>query len=137
MGAHGAVDQQLQQIGPQHVPVVIVVLLALVTAHHQTANSLVRQQCFIDCKVGEVGLDRGAFLRVQRLAGFQSVECSGRIARVIGERIRRQTRREVISHGSTLRSGTGIALAVAQQARVTRDPVWGQFSEADADKMVI
>ena len=43
LGPDGAVDQQLQQVRPQHVPVVVVILLALVTAHDEAANSLVRQ----------------------------------------------------------------------------------------------
>jgi hypothetical protein len=114
MRPHGAVDQQLQQIGPQHVPVVIVVLLAFITADHKSANSLVRQQRFVYRQIGQVGLHRGALLRVKWLPGFEGVERSRGVARVIGERIRRQTRWQVVTHGSTLRSGTGIAPAVAK-----------------------
>ena len=112
MRADGAVDQQLQQVGAQHVPVVVVVLLAFVAAHHQAANSLVRQQCFVDGQIGEIGLDRGALLRIQRLARLDRVQRRRRVARVVGERVGRQTRREVVAHGSTLRSRAGIAPAV-------------------------
>jgi hypothetical protein len=92
-----------------------VILLAFVAAHHETANSLVRQQRLVYREVGEIGLDRSSFLRVQRLAGLECIERRRRVARVIGERIGRQTRWQVISHESTLRSSTGIAPAVAKR----------------------
>jgi hypothetical protein len=88
------------------------VLLAFVAADHQAANALVGQQSLIDREIGQVGLDSDALLRVQWLAGLDRVERSGRITWVVGERVRRQTRRQVITHGSTLRSGAGIAPAV-------------------------
>src|ERR1700730_347052 len=94
----------------------VVVLLAFVAAHHQTANSLVRQQRLVHCQVCEISLDRGPLLQVQRLPWLDGVEGRRGVARVIGERIRRQTRWEVITHVSTLRSGAGIAPAVDGQA---------------------
>jgi len=117
---------------------VVVVLLAFVAAHHQAANSLVRQQSFIDSQVGEVGLHRGPLLRIQRLARFQGVKCRGWVARVIGERIGRQTRWQVITHDSTLRSATGIAPAVDRRATAgIRGTVWNQSSDVNADKMMV
>ena len=113
MRTHSAVDQQLQQVGAQHVPIVVVVLLAFVAAHHQTANSLVRQQRFVHRQVGEIGLDSGPLLRVQRLARLDCIKRRRGVARVIGERIGRQTWWQVITHDSTLRSSTGIAPAVS------------------------
>ncbi len=92
MRAHGAVDEQLQQVGAQHVPVVVVVLLTFVAAHHQATNTFVCQQGLVDRKVGEVGLDRGALLRIQRLARFEGVKRRRRVAWVVGERIGWQTR---------------------------------------------
>jgi len=77
-----------------------VILLALIAAHHQTANSLVRQQRFIHGQIGQIGLYRCAFLRVEWLTGFEGIQRSRRVARVIRERVRRQTRRQVVSHGS-------------------------------------
>jgi hypothetical protein len=88
------------------------VLLAFVTAHLETANSLVRQQRFVHRQIGEIGFDRGPLLRVQRLARLECIKRRRRVARVIGERIGRQTRWQVISHESTLRSRPGIAPAV-------------------------
>ena len=74
MRTHGSVDEKLKEIGPQHIPIVIVIGGAILAGHHQTANAAVAKQRLIDCEVGQVGFDRGAFLRVQRLAGFESVE---------------------------------------------------------------
>jgi hypothetical protein len=91
-----------------------VVLLAFVAADHQTANSLVRQQRLVHRQVGEIGFDRGPLLRIQRLARLERIKRRRGIARVIGERIGRQTRWQVITHASTLRSGTGIAPAVGK-----------------------
>ena len=106
--------EQLQQVGAQHVPVVIVVLLALVAADHEAANSLVRQQCFVDGEVCQIGFDSGAFLRVQRLPRLQGIERRRRIARVVGERVRRQSWWQVVSHAPRLRNRPGIPPAVAR-----------------------
>src|SRR5882757_7583769 len=116
MRTHSTVDQQLQQVGAQHVPIVVVVLLAFVAAHHQAADSLVSQQRLVYRKVCEIGLDRGPLLWVQRLARLEGIKSRRGVARVIGERIGRQTRWQVITHGSTLRSPTGIAPAVTRLA---------------------
>jgi hypothetical protein len=89
-----------------------VVLLALVAAHHEAANSLVRQERLVHREVGEISLDRGSLLGIQWLARLERIKRRRGVARVIGERIGRQTRWQVITHDSTLRSPTGIAPAV-------------------------
>jgi len=104
-----AIDEKLKKVGAQHIPVVIMVLLTLVAAHHQTANPAMGQQRLVDREVCEVGLDRRALLRIQRLTGLQSVEGSRRITRIVGERIWRQAWWEVVAHASTLASAAGIA----------------------------
>lgn len=103
MWADGAVDQQLQQVRTQHVPVVIVVLLALVAAHNEAANPLVRQQRLVDRKIGQVSLDRQPLLLIQRLARFNVFQRCRRVTGVVGEGVGRQTRREVVAHPSTVR----------------------------------
>ncbi len=112
---HGAVDQQLQQVRAQHVPVVVVVLLTLVATHHQSANTFVRQQCLVNRQVGQVGLDRHPLLGVKRLTGLHVIQRRRRVAWIVGEWIGRQTGREVVAHGSTLRSRAGIAPALDPQ----------------------
>jgi hypothetical protein len=87
------------------------VLLTFIAAHHQAANTLVRQQSFVYRKVGEVGFDRHLLLGIQWLARLDGVQRRRRIAWVVGKWIGRQTRREVVAHGSTLRSRAGIAPA--------------------------
>lgn len=74
MWADSAVDQQLQQIRAQHVPVVVVILLAFITANHEAADSLVGQQCLIDREVGEILFDRDPLLRVERLTRLDRIE---------------------------------------------------------------
>ena len=73
MRADGPVDEQLQQICPQHVPVVVVVLLALVAAHDKPANPLVRQQSFVNGQIREVGLYRESLLLIQGLSRLDGV----------------------------------------------------------------
>ena len=114
--ADGAVDQQLQQVGPQHVPVVIVVLLTLVAAHHESANSLVRQQGLVNRQVGQVGLDRHSLLLIQGLSRLDGVQRRRRVAGVVGERVGRQTRREVVAHASSLRKRAVITPAGRSRA---------------------
>ena len=133
MRADRAVDQQLQQVGAQHVPVVVMVLLAFVAAHDQAANSLVRQQCLVNREIGQIGLDRGPLLRVQRLPGLQGVERSRGVARVVGERIGRQTRREVVAHDSTLRSRH--SYRASRPPGMAQPGVWRGTGDVNADKM--
>jgi hypothetical protein len=73
-------------------------LLTFVAAHHKSANALVRQQCFIDRQIGEVGLDRHPLLLIQGLAWLDGVQRRRRITGVVGERVGRQTRWEVVAH---------------------------------------
>jgi hypothetical protein len=111
MRADGAVDEQLQQICTQHVPVVVVVLLALVAAHDKPANPLVRQQGFVNGQVGQVGLHRHSLLLIQGLSRLNGVQCRRRVAGVVGKRIGWQTRWEVVAHASRLRKRAVITLA--------------------------
>jgi len=122
MRAHGAVDQQLQQVGTQHVPVVIVVLLALVAADHQAANTLGRQQSLVNSQVGKVGFDRHPLLRIQRLAGLDSIQRRRWVTGVVGKWVGRQTRWEVVAHASRLRSLASLALAVESPPYRTGEP---------------
>jgi len=100
VGPDRAVGQQLQQVGAQHVPVVVVILLAFVAGDHQAADPSVREQCLVDGQIGKIGLHRHPLLRVQRLRGLDVVEQRRGIARIVGERIGRQARWQVVSHGS-------------------------------------
>lgn len=74
MRTNGAIDQQLKQVCPQHVPVVVVLLLAVLAGNHEAAHPTVDKQCLVDGKVGKVLFDRVAFLGVQGLTGLQGVE---------------------------------------------------------------
>src|SRR6516225_11409343 len=116
MRTHGAIDQQLQQVRAQHVPVVIVVLLALVAAHHQSTNPFVRQQGFV---IGEIGVDRHALLLIQGLAWLDGIQRRRRVAGVVGEWVGRQTRWEVVAHAPSLRRRAVITPAggTPEQAR--------------------
>ena len=138
MGAHGAVDQQLQQVGAQHIPVVVVVLLAFVAGHHQAANSFVRQQCLVNRQVGEIGLDRGPLLRVQRLAGLDFVERRRRVTRVIGERVRRQTRWQVVTHDLHITQPSSYRASRFDPPRgYPRPAAWPTGIDVEADKIGI
>jgi hypothetical protein len=77
--------------------------VAVVAAHHQTADAFAGQQSLIDREVGEVGFHGDALLGIQRLTGLECVQSRRRIARVIGERIGRQAWWQVVAHVSTLR----------------------------------
>ena len=79
MRADSAVYQQLQEVGAQHVPVVIVVLLTFVATHHKSANSPVRQQSFINSQIGQVGLDCDPLLLIQRLTWLDGVQRRRRV----------------------------------------------------------
>ncbi|BBX40013.1 hypothetical protein MSIM_14640 [Mycobacterium simiae] len=109
----------------------IVVLLALVAADHKSANSLVRQQSFIDGEVGEVGLYGHPFLLIQGLAGFDGIQRRRRVTRVVRKRVGWQTRREVVTHAPSLRrravvtpagkparAGFGLGRAARQHVRL-------------------
>lgn len=102
MWPYCAVDQKLKQVGAQHIPVVVVILVAVVTAHHQAADSPVGQQCFVDREIGQIGFHSCALVRVQGLAGLQSLQRSRRVTRVVSERVGRQARRQVVAHVSTV-----------------------------------
>ncbi|GAB4604925.1 hypothetical protein MAHJHV58_47240 [Mycobacterium avium subsp. hominissuis] len=89
----------------------VVILLALVAAHHESANTLVRQQRLVHGQIGEVGLDGHPLLLIQRLSRLDGIQRRRRITGVVGERIGRQTRWEVVAHASSLRSPAGITPA--------------------------
>ncbi|COW70962.1 Uncharacterised protein [Mycobacterium tuberculosis] len=124
MRADGAVDKQLQQIGTQHVPVVIVVLLALVAAHYKSTNSLVRQQSFVYGQIGQVGLDGHPLLLIEGLARLDCLQCGRRVTGVVGKRIGRQTRRQVVAHPSTLRKHAVITPEIEFSLRVGLTTRW-------------
>ena len=109
MRTNGAIEQKLKQVGAQHVPVVIVVLAAVVAAHHETSDTAMRQQRLVDREIAEIGLHRRALIGVQWLAGLKRVQCRRRITGIVGERVGRQGRWQVVAHRSRLRSARGIA----------------------------
>ena len=76
-----------------------------------------RQQRLVDRQVGQIGLDRGALLRIQRLSRLQRVQRGRRVGGVVGERIWWQAWWKVVAHGSTLRSAAGIAPGNATASR--------------------
>lgn len=89
MGTDRTVDQQLEQVRSKHVPVVVVVLLAIFAAHDETANTAVAEQCFVDGQISQILLDGKPLLRIQRLSRLDSVEGGRWVGGVTGERIRR------------------------------------------------
>ena len=109
MRTYAAVGQKLKKVGAQHIPVVVVVLVAVVAAHHQTADALVRQQGLIDREVGQVRFDSGTFLGIQRLAGLKRIQSSRGIMRVVGERVRGRPGGRWSRTPSHYASGTGSA----------------------------
>lgn len=88
MRAHGAVDEQLQQIRTQHVPVVVVVLLAVFAAHDESTDTAVAEECLVDSEVRQVFFYGQPFLGIERLAGLDCIEGGRRVGGVSGERIR-------------------------------------------------
>ena len=98
-----AVNKKLKKVGAQHIPVVIVVGVAFVAAHHKAADAAMGQQCLVHRQVGQIGFDRGALLGIQRLAGLQRVQSRRRVTRVVGEWIGRQAWWQVVAHVFTLR----------------------------------
>ena len=89
MRTHCAVDQKLKKVGAQHVPVVIVVGVAVIAAHHQTADATVGQERLVDREICQIGLHRGTLLRIEWLAGLKGIKSRRRVGRVIGEGIGR------------------------------------------------
>ena len=98
MRAHGAVDQKLKKIGAQHIPVVVVVGVALVAADHEATDAALGQECLVYREVGQVGFDGGALLGIKGLTGLKRIEGGRRIARVVGKRVRRQAWWQVVAH---------------------------------------
>lgn len=86
---HGSVDEQLQEVGPKHVPVVVVVLLAVLAAHDETTYSSVSEKCLVHGEVSKIFFDGEPFLRVEWLSGLDRVESGRWVGGVSGERIRR------------------------------------------------
>ncbi len=62
MRADGSVHEQLQQVCAQHVPVVVVILLAVLAADYETADTAVSEECLVNSEVSEILLDRLAFV---------------------------------------------------------------------------
>ena len=104
-----AVDQKLQQVGAQHVPVVVVIFLAVVADHDEAANSPVGEQRLVDGEIGEILLDREPFALVQGDAGLHRIQHRSRITGVVGERVWWEARWEMITHISTVTDSTTCA----------------------------
>ncbi|GAA3726815.1 hypothetical protein GCM10022238_46790 [Gordonia hankookensis] len=68
----------------------IVVLVAVVAHHDESADPPLGQQCLIDREVGQILLDRHPLVLIERDAGLHRVERRGRIAGVICERVWRE-----------------------------------------------
>jgi hypothetical protein len=67
---------------------VVVVLLAVLAAHDEPADTAVAQQCFVDSEVRQIFLYGQPFLRIEGLARLDGVEGGRRVGGVSGERIR-------------------------------------------------
>lgn len=109
MRSDAAVHQQLQQVCPQHVPVVVVVLLAVVAAYDESADTAVCQKCLVYSQICQICFDGEPLLMVQWLAWLDGFECGRRIAGIVGKRIWWQTRWQVVTHAFRLRSPVGLA----------------------------
>jgi hypothetical protein len=69
----------------------------------------VPQQCLVHGEIGQIGLYRGALLRIQRLSRLDRIQRSRRVGGVVGKRIWWQAWWKVVAHDTTLRSAAGIA----------------------------
>ena len=86
-------DEELQQVRAQHVPVVVVVLVAVLTADDETADPTRGQQCLVDGEVRKVLFDRQPLRGVQRLTRLDRVQRGRRVVGISGEGVRWKTRR--------------------------------------------
>lgn len=98
MRPHRALDEELKQVGAQHVPVVVVVLLAVFADHHQTPHTVRCQQCLIDREIGQILFDRHPFGGIERRARLEGIQRRRRVAGIVGERVRGQARRKIVAH---------------------------------------
>ncbi len=102
MGADGAVDEELDQVRAEHVPVVVVVLVAVITHDDEAPDAAVGEQRLVDGEVGQVFFDRQPLVLVQRDARLHAVQCGSGVARVVGERVRREAGWQVVTHPTTV-----------------------------------
>lgn len=116
--ADGAVDEELQQVGSEHVPVVVVVLLAVFAADDEAADASVGEQGFVDGEVGQVFFHGESLMGIEWLARFDRVEGCGRVGGVAGEGVRGQTGRQLITHSTTVRRWCRSAPAVRRTCSV-------------------
>ncbi len=79
MRAHGAVDQELEEVGTEHVPIVVVILLAVFAADDETADPTMRQQRLVHGEVGQIFLHGETLVGVEWLARFDRIESCGRV----------------------------------------------------------
>lgn len=98
----GAVDEKLDQVGAQHVPVVVMVLAAVLAHDDQAAYTAIGQQGLVECEIGEILLDREPLVLVQRDTRLHAVQCGCGIAGIVGERIRREAGWQVVTHHTTV-----------------------------------
>jgi hypothetical protein len=89
----GAVHEELEEVGPEHVPVVIVILLTVFTAHDEATNPAMGQQSLVYGEVGQVFLHSESLVGVEWLARFDRIESCGRVGGVAGKGVRGQTGR--------------------------------------------
>ncbi|MDF2894858.1 MAG: hypothetical protein K0Q46_1644 [Rhodococcus erythropolis] len=118
VGADGSVHEELQQVCAQHVPVVVVILLAVLAAHYETADAAVSEERLVDGEVSEILLDRLAFVGVEWLARLDGIESRGGVSWVAGEGIWRQTGGQLITHSTTVRRSGGSAPLVTRTRSV-------------------
>lgn len=118
MRPNRAVDEELKQVCPQHVPVVVVVLLAVLAAHHEAADATMSEESLVYGEVSEIFLDCLPFLGVEWLTRLDGIECRGRVSGVAGKGIWRQTGRQLITHSTTVRRSGGSAPLVTRTCSV-------------------
>lgn len=103
MRAHGAIDQELEKIGTEHVPIVIMILLAVFAADDESADPAMRQQRLVHGEVGQILFHGETLMGIEWLTRFDGIESCRRVGGVAGEGVRGQTWRQLITHSTTVR----------------------------------
>ncbi|BCN50238.1 hypothetical protein RE9416_35390 [Prescottella equi] len=89
----------------------VVVLLAIVAAHHESADAAVAQECFVHREIREIFLHCETLVGIERLTRLDRVERSGRVGGVTSEGVRGKAGRQLIAHNTTVRRSARSALA--------------------------